>query len=290
MKYLSILTVFCLCAAPATGAETLRSYSWENEMVVRGVPGEVERSDNKDFSHMLRVFNPNPAGAEITVLTIDNPGVTNGVYAISGTIRTEDVRGIGFAQMSSYFPDGTQYFTKTLASSGPMKSFTGTEKWRPFVAAFSANNSSYRPNKITVSITFPGSGTVCLGPLALKQYDKSEDPFAISGAWWGDRTAGWIGGISGSIAGLTGAFIGLLAAMGKGRRIVSMVMWLSIAMGVILTVFGIVALTMRQPFAVWYGPLLVGVILATVLGFNLRTIRRRYDDLELRRMAALDAR
>jgi hypothetical protein len=54
-------------------------------------------------------------------------------------------------------------------------------------------------------------------------------------------------------------------------------------------VFGLVALSNGQPYAVYYPLLLVGAVSAA-LGFSLpRSLNKRYEEMELRRMQALDA-
>ena len=74
-------------------------------------------------------------------------------------------------------------------------------------------------------------------------------------AWWGDRGAGLVGGIG----------------------------------GVISFIFGVVALTKGQPYAVYYPALLTGIVLPLVIGLNLRTIEARYREIELQKMRVQDA-
>jgi hypothetical protein len=54
-------------------------------------------------------------------------------------------------------------------------------------------------------------------------------------------------------------------------------------------VVGLVAVAIGQPFWVYYPLLLIGIIAPAVFGFNLPAIRRRYDEREMRKMAAQDA-
>lgn len=98
-----------------------------------------------------------------------------------------------------------------------------------------------------------------------------------------------IGGIGGSIIGCFGALIGLLAGKGKARRFVLAITKIFIGMGIFLTIAGLVAVMLKQPYAVWYALLLPGIIVTSVFGANLRTIQKRYDDLEIRRMTSIDA-
>jgi hypothetical protein len=108
-------------------------------------------------------------------------------------------------------------------------------------------------------------------------------------AWWSDRDAGWIGGIGGSTVGMLGALIGILCGCGIARRLVLTLMAVLIGLGVLSLLVGLIALALGQPYAVYYPLLLIGIILAAVCGGNYPTIRRRYEQNELRKMAALDA-
>ena len=108
--------------------------------------------------------------------------------------------------------------------------------------------------------------------------------------WWSNRAAGLIGGIVGSLIGVLGGVIGVLAGMGKARGFVLGLTWVMIVFGVICLIVGVVAVIEGQPYAVYYPALLVGFILTLVMGINIRTVRTRYQELELRRMRAQDAR
>ncbi len=104
-----------------------------------------------------------------------------------------------------------------------------------------------------------------------------------------EQTGGWIGGIGGSVIGMLGGMIGILAGFGKGRRfVVASTIALAI-LGTVALVLGVIAFLMEQPYGVYYPLLLGGLILAAVFGANLPGIRRRYEQIELRKMAAMDA-
>ena len=91
-----------------------------------------------------------------------------------------------------------------------------------------------------------------------------------------------------AVAGCFGALLGWLAGKGKARNFVLTTIKTFIVLGIILTVAGLVAVVLKQPYAVWYALLLPGVILTLVFSLNLPMIQRRYDDLEIRRMTSLD--
>ena len=52
---------------------------------------------------------------------------------------------------------------------------------------------------------------------------------------------------------------------------------------------GQIALANSQPYAVWYGPMLMGVLLTTLPATTLRGLRRRYEQVELNRIRAMDS-
>ena len=59
--------------------------------------------------------------------------------------------------------------------------------------------------------------------------------------------------------------------------------------GAISLIVGVVAVIGGQPYAVYYPALLTGFIVTLVIGINIRTIRMRYELLELRKMRTRDA-
>jgi hypothetical protein len=83
-----------------------------------------------------------------------------------------------------------------------------------------------------------------------------------------------------------GALAGTLAPRGKGRAVVLGLGWLFVVVGVSQLVFGLYALAAGQPYGIWYGPCLVGVIIPLVVGGLLPVVRRRYAEAEGRRMQA----
>ena len=101
--------------------------------------------------------------------------------------------------------------------------------------------------------------------------------------------SGLIGGTAGALLGCLGGLLGLLAAMGKARGFVLTMTKMLIALGMLMAIAGILAVASSQPYAVWYPLVLTGGILTFVFSVNLYPIKKRYDDLEIRRMASMDA-
>jgi len=222
----------------------------------------------------------------MTVLTIDAPRITSARYAITGQVRYDDVEGAGYLEMWSHFPGGGQFFSRTLAETGPMMKLHGTSGWRPFTLPFDATGAAGGPSRLIVNVALPGRGVVTLGPLTLASQDGADE----ARAWWPDRTGGLIGAVAGSIVGAMGALIGVLTSLGRARRVVTAAARGLVIVGVIAFLAGIVALSRSQSYAVYYPLLLCGFLGAVIPLGLLPTIRRRYQDLELRAMRAQDLR
>ena len=58
--------------------------------------------------------------------------------------------------------------------------------------------------------------------------------------------------------------------------------------GCVVLVLGLAALGMGQPYAVWYPLVLVGGLSAVICGALVTTVKKRYEQLELRRAVAMD--
>jgi hypothetical protein len=67
------------------------------------------------------------------------------------------------------------------------------------------------------------------------------------------------------------------------------VLTLLTAFGIVCLGFGLAAVVLSQPYAVYYPLLLLG-FLCTLLPIGVRgTVRRRFEKIELRKMKAMDA-
>lgn len=299
MRNLLLGSLLWLAGASAVRAEELvRDVSW-SALAKAGklTSGEVVR-DAKLGQEILKVENKEASPKTINILDLEQPGVKSIHYAINGRVRYDDVQKgyaqnqrapqVGYLEMWNCFANGGMYFSRTLGDSGPFQYLEGTSDWRPFSLPFFSEEKVGTPTRLIVNVVLPGRGTVYLSPLRVVQFKPGEDVFAVPGAWWGEGTAGWIGGIVGGVGGLVGAVIGVLVGLGKARRFVLALASALTALGIVALGAGLVAVLLRQPYAVYYPLLLGGVIAACVMGFNLPKMRRRYEELELRKMAAMD--
>lgn len=288
-RWIATLSVLVWVSA-AAAEETLRELSWSTlQAERRPAAGTVRPADAAAASPYLRIAHAEDAPTRVTVLTLDAPGVSGFPYALAGSVRYEGVRGQGYLEMWSAFPDGSRFFSRTLGSGllGPLQ---GTSDWRPFVLPLFANAGTPPPVGLTLNVVLAGRGTVDLGPLRLVQYRPGEDPLAMPSAWWSEPTGGLVGGILGGVVGILGGVIGWLASRGTARRFVLGATRTLATLGGVILVAGIVAMLRGQPWAVSYPLGLGGLLTTAIFGALLPTLRRRYEAAELRKMRAVDAR
>jgi hypothetical protein len=231
------------------------------------------------------------SGRTWALARIEKPALRTAVWAITGEVRYEGVEGQGYLEMWSFFPGGGHYFSRTLAQAGPMAAVSGSSGWRPFCLPFFNRPDQPGPVALEVNLALPGKGRVDIGALRLSQFAPGEDPLAVaSGAWWSNRQMAWIGAVGGSLVGLAGALVGWLGGRGQAAALVLPLTAALAVVGGLLLLGGVAALTLAQPYLVWYPLLLGGGILAVVMGANYFRLRGRYREIELRRIQSVDAR
>jgi hypothetical protein len=282
-------------ATSAPAQETLADYKW-SDLAPQALPhGAVVSS--LDGRPALKIENTNDTPLQVSLLTIQSPKISAVVYGLMGEVRYTAVQGDGFLEMWNYYPpekpglpEGA-YFSRTLGNSGPTGKISGTSDWRPFTLSFDRTGTTEKPVRLEINLQLPGRGTVYLGPLKLVQFPEAKPAVdrSAGGAWWSERTAGMAGMWGGVVIGVLGGLIGWLASKEKARAVVIAVLVGLTVVGGVLALSGVVALAQHQPYPVWY-PLVIGaVLLLTVCPYNLRLLRKRWVQVELRRMASLDA-
>ncbi|MEZ6083250.1 MAG: hypothetical protein R3E58_04690 [Phycisphaerae bacterium] len=233
---------------------------------------------------VLVINNTKDQPLRVAIATIDRPAITRMRYALVGRIRYENVSGNGYLEMLNTFKEGT-FFTKSISESGPLGFVKGTSNWRAYELPFNSKGASGSPIKIEVNLILPGKGSVWIESMTLVQINVGPPPapntkpvtpakngvpvqrtgnqsagISVNG-WWSSQSAGLWGGILGSLIGVLGAIIGVLASKGKARTVVMVILNLVIAFGVISVIAGIAAISMSQPYAVYYPLLMMGVFL-----------------------------
>ena len=107
--------------------------------------------------------------------------------------------------------------------------------------------------------------------------------------WFDANLYAWIpGAFLGVAGGILGSLGGTLALRGKAKRLVIGLYGSAIFVSAILLIAGVVALIQRQPYGVWYGLGLPGLLGIIVLGALLPVLLKRYREAEERRLMAQD--
>lgn len=104
----------------------------------------------------------------------------------------------------------------------------------------------------------------------------------VFGPWFGAIG----GGLGGTLGGIWGALVGTLAPRGRAKRLVVGLGWLILTAGVACLGLGLYALISGQPYAIWYPPFLIGILIPSVVGGLLPVVYLRYRQADERRLQA----
>jgi hypothetical protein len=267
--------------------KVLRDYDWKDLAQQQKLPGEVISMDG---GSVLKIERTNDFPQDLLVMKISDPAIIKKAYFLVCTLKYENVSAtgpsLGFARnsylhLSCFIPPATVAGDGTIldGSAQDGAGIRGTSDWRPAHFVVVRDALEGLPTKLELHLILQSHGTIYIRPIRI---------YGVAGSWWTSEQAGLIGGIGGALIGCFGGLIGLLAGKGKARNFVLGAVKFSIALGILLIIGGLVAMTLKQPYAVWYALLLPGVILVLVFSLNLHSIQRRYDELEIRRMTSVD--
>jgi hypothetical protein len=107
--------------------------------------------------------------------------------------------------------------------------------------------------------------------------------------WFDPNAWAWLPGtLFGCLGGLWGACAGCLAPRGRARGFVLGTGALFVVVGAIFLIAAIVAYRAGQPYGIWYGLGLPGLLGLTLFPMLLPVVMYRYREAEERRMAAKD--
>jgi hypothetical protein len=275
VSFLAAIALTLGAVAPALADSTVLEIDWRVSAPLSGevVDGDVEVTAS--------------GGGHFPLAVIEPPDLGRVAYVLRGDVRYEDVAGQGYLELWSEMPDGARYFSRTLATGGPLAAITRTSGWRPFELPLVLGGAA-TPRRLELNLVLPGDGTVIIGPVRIVRLDAGD---ASAGAGSGpttDQLVGLIGGLAGAALGIAGGTIGWLVSRRRAPRPVLGALRGGKVLGAILAVVGVAALLTGQPSSVAYPLLLLGGIMAGVSAAVLPGIRQAYADAELRRIRALD--
>ncbi len=287
----NVLLVLLAANVGAAGNEVTRIQWSDLKEWGRLELGEVVATDSATGSdEELLISHDSEQPLTARLVTLEPTGVKSHLYTLRGQIRYEDVSQPGYLEMWNHFANGGAYFSRTAAPSGPTGIIVGTSTTREFILPFQSDPQTGPPGKMEVNLILPSSGRVWIGPLTLTEFSEAEWSSAMqaNGAWWSPQAGGLVGGLLGCLIGLMGAVIGTLCSLGRARTLCLTSCWMAIGIGVVCLIAGTIALTLQQPYEVYYPLLLTGIIATSVVGGLMRTVRKRFEEAELRKMASMD--
>lgn len=202
------------------------------------------------------------------LVEIELPPLEGDSLALTGLVASRDVHPPGYLEMWVVFPDGSRYFTRSLARRGPLARLEGSSGPRRFVLPFALHpDAKLHPVRVELGVVLPGSGEVELRDLRFETPAPAGPTasFAEGRGWWGPRTSDLIGAVLGTSLGLLGALLGVLASR---RRLspgsVRLVAALLLTGAAASLASGLVALAAGQPRHVWLSLLVFGGVTACV--------------------------
>jgi len=274
MRVFTALLPFMLMAADVAVAENVvREIAWPASLP-DGVTLEADGS--------LTVTSSSDEGLSVTLVEVDAPEITTDRYVVRGRVRYQNVSGKAYLEMWNVFPD-ERYFTRTNLDEGPMRAITGSSEGRDFILPFDATGAGVPPERLVINVVMPGRGEISLSSLTLAELEDGERPLGAAGA-----RAGLWGGLAGALLGTFGGLLGWLGGKGKAKAFVLSGFRTMMVLGGVALVVGVVALARGAGYAVYYPLLLIGALALFVPASRLPHLRKRYEEIELRRMSAID--
>jgi len=239
-----------------------------------------------------------PAGKAAVVRLFDMPAsqVTAPVYAIEGEVEYAGVEGDGYLEMWCDFGNQQRYFSRTLGTTGPMSKITGSSPWRPFLLPFDTTGAPNAPIGLEVNVVLPSGGAVSLRNLGLQNMTPNQlretlmrgfaSPPSATVAPASPTGGVWIGGIVAGVAGVLGATVAVFYRRSLRKAMAGAMT--GVGFGIVLLVVGLSSPLLQWPFSVFY-PLMLGGVVISALFLGLAwSLRRYWQQEELRRIAAMD--
>ena len=293
-RLIQICMILCFILS-AKAEKVLRVYEWKDLMSQHPIPNSEIVS--LDGISVLKIQNTNvPGYLDISLLTITNQAIIKKALGISLEVKCEGA-GVtnGNGRIGEYYT-GIISMLETIppyASGGDEITnvskppyYYGTMNWRRDDLNIDRQEIAGLPTQVELKLITQPHETFYIRPIKVLEVERANNGWPLPMS----ALAGiLIGSIGGPFIGLCGALIGCLAGMGKARRFVLTTTKCLVALGIVLTVAGLVALVCKQPYAIWYPLVLLGGITTLVLSVNYYPIKRRYDELEIRRMTSMDA-
>jgi len=165
MRIAWVLSLAACLAGCSPRLETRLEIDWSQQSLA---PGVHLVSCGSDCSAVH--IEASPRSAPVPLLRLDQPPIDRKRWAIQGRIRYERVTSPGYLELWNSFGDGSRYFSRTLAESGPMARIAGDSDWRSILLPFDATQATAPLVQIELNAVLPGGGSVEIEPLRLVQF------------------------------------------------------------------------------------------------------------------------
>ena len=107
--------------------------------------------------------------------------------------------------------------------------------------------------------------------------------------WFDPMIWSWVPGtVFGSSVGILGGICGSLAAVGKAKSFVMGIWYLFLVIAILMLVAALVAFFSDQPYGIWFGLGLPGIMGTIIMAALTPVLLMRYREAERRSMAAQD--
>jgi hypothetical protein len=111
----------------------------------------------------------------------------------------------------------------------------------------------------------------------------------VTDPWFDPNRYAWVFGAAlGVVGGVLGSLAGSLAPRGKAKPLVMGLFGATIVACALMLAASVLAYLDGQPYGVWYGLGLPGVVGLLVLGGLMPVVQRQYREAEQRRLSATD--
>lgn len=223
--------------------------------------------------------------AKVRLVKIAAPLLSQSRYALQGDITYSDVGGEGYLEMWSDFGDKGRFFTRSLATHGPMAHIIGDSGrfGRKFSLPFDTEGKVSAPKDLELNLVLPQGGNFSLlyGQVALVEFTpaqpaESTTPPVVRVPFWQ----------LGIFSALSVSLVCLLAY--RAPEAARLLAWGGVAAGCTALLAGIVAPFMGRPMEFCYPLLVVGILITALYAALLWFVVRLRQKSELRRMVAMD--
>ena len=278
MKNILIISVvFTIFVTFARGENGLLADFNADQLPTIELPENVEITVDKNIktegTGSLKIEYKGSDPISITLFEVDHPEINKKSIIYTADIKSENVQNKAYIEMFCVFDYGNNdvsFFSRNLNHA-----VSGSTDWNQKGTQFFFKENEY-PSKVKLGVRFEGPGTIWIDKIVLKNVATRIGYYIDFGTIFG-VSIGFIGGL-----------IGILCSIGKARRFVIGLSYATVLVCTIIFISGIILLSTGANYVQWQPFILCGGIGLLVIGLNIPTIKRRFIEIETRKLKAKD--